>query len=91
MSAYETTERLAVAGRRRIGRELMLTLPEVWASELADLAAELNVPRTHLIREAIYAQYGDRLSDVHYGRTKTDELPLPHGAKKRAMAAVNKT
>jgi hypothetical protein len=80
-----------VAGRRRIGRELMLPLPEVWANELADLAAELNVPRTHLIREAIYAQYGDRLSDVHYGRVKTGELPIPHGKKIRVRAAIEET
>lgn len=79
-----------MAGRRPIGRELMLTLPEAWHKELKELATELNVPRTHLIREAIYAQYGDRLSHVHYGRTKTGELPLPHGAKKAAKAAAKK-
>jgi len=65
------------SGRPVIGGEMNLRLPNVWVDELKDLAEEMNTNRQHLIREAIYAAYGDHLSETHYGRTKTNDLPKP--------------
>jgi hypothetical protein len=68
----------AGAGRPPIGNDIMVRIPKVWAKELNELATEMNTNRQQVIREAIYAVYGDRLSEAPYGRTKTNDLPKPH-------------
>jgi hypothetical protein len=71
-----TKERLGVRiGRGHIGTELLLRLPKEWADELAVMADELNTPRTHLIREAVWEKYGDRLPAAYYGQAKNGEPP----------------
>jgi hypothetical protein len=39
------------------------------------MAEELNTPRTHLIREAVWEKYGDRLPAAYYGQAKNGEPP----------------
>jgi hypothetical protein len=65
------------SGRPVIGAEIKVRMPNVWVDELRDLAEEMNTNRQHLIREALYAMYGNHLSEAHYGRTRTRELPKP--------------
>ena len=62
-------------GRRPIGKEFLVRLPQEWVAELAAMADELNLSRNHLIRQAVYEKYGDRLPEAYYGLTKNGEPP----------------
>ena len=75
-------------GRPPIGPAMELRLPPPWRDELDELAEEHATTRAVLIRRAIAAAYGDRLTPVALDAPHLDGRRPGAGPRPRAQATA---